>query len=134
MDKVVNLVEQFNKEFPNGDSLELAQYIYAKAKEEQELANGVIEAHPTFDIESVSINLSKYPKAFANKLDELMETGAFDNRDEAKKWLTETPIVLELYYEKDQGLFAVESEALENCGVGDIVSPYSKKPIVTNDD
>ena len=30
-ERVLELLEQFNNEFPNGDSYELAQYIYAHA-------------------------------------------------------------------------------------------------------
>ena len=46
-----------------------------------------------------------------------MEQGAFDNEEDATKWIESTPIVLEIMYEKDSGLFAVESEAIEwwNC-------------------
>ena len=62
------------------------------------------------------------PIAFQAKIDELMEQGAFENEDEAKKWLSNTPIELEIYYEKDNGLFAVESEAVES---GTIYSPYT---------
>ena len=62
------------------------------------------------------------PIAFNAKINELMEQGVFDNEKEAKKWLRNTPIELELYYEKDSGLFAVESEAVES---GTIYSPYT---------
>ena len=33
-DRVQELLEQFNAEFPNGDSYELALFIYAKALED----------------------------------------------------------------------------------------------------
>ena len=93
---VIKLVERFNEEFPNGDSLELAQYIYAHANDEN--PDGVIQMHPSNDIETVEINLVNYPKAFQNKLDELMEEGGFDDREEAKKYLYQNPICLEVYY------------------------------------
>lgn len=127
---VIKLVERFNEEFPNGDSLELAQYIYAHANDEN--PDGVIQMHPSNDIETVEINLVNYPKAFQNKLDELMEEGGFDDREEAKKYLYQNPICLEVYYEKGQGLFAVESDALE--GGADICSPYTRKPMVEDFD
>lgn len=79
--------------------------------------------------ESVNIYLSreKTPIAFQNKLDELMDCKAFDSEEEAIKWIEETPIELELYYEKGYGLFAVESEVIEN---GIVFSPYSKDELV----
>jgi hypothetical protein len=55
-----------------------------------------------------------------------MEQGAFDNEEDATKWIESTPIVLEIMYEKDNGLFAVESEAIE-CDT--LVSPYSGERI-----
>jgi hypothetical protein len=55
-----------------------------------------------------------------------MEQGAFDSEEEATRWIESTPIILEIMYEKDSGLFAVESEAIESGGV---VSPYSGEEI-----
>lgn len=73
--------------------------------------------------ESIEILLdkNKFPIAFKNKVDELVEQGAFNTREEAEKWVSETPIELELYYDKDKGLFGVESGAVES---GCIYSPY----------
>ena len=56
-----------------------------------------------------------------------MEEGAFDTEKEAIEWIEKTPFVMEMYYEKGQGLFLVESEAIDNC---DIVSPYTKEELV----
>ena len=85
-----------------------------------------MKLNPTDRIETVDILLTEeeYPIAFRNKLEELMEQKAFGSEDEARKWLSSTPITLELYYEKDSGLFAVESDALEGCPEA-IHSPYS---------
>ena len=79
--------------------------------------------------ESINIILSKEntPIAYQNKLDELMDCNAFNTQSEAEKWLSETPIELELYYENGYGLFGVESEAVENM---EIQSPYSGAPIL----
>ena len=66
----------------------------------------------------------KYPIAFKNKVDELMEQGAFNSREEAENWVRKTPIECELYYKKHSGLFAIESGAVESCCV---YSPYSGK-------
>ena len=76
--------------------------------------------------EVIEIRLSreKTPKAFKEKLEELMEEGAFNTEKEAIEWIEKTSFVMEIYYERGSGLFLVESEALEN---GDIVSPYTKE-------
>ena len=78
--------------------------------------------------ETIDVFLTRktFPIAFQNKLNELMEQGAFDNEEDATKWIESTPIVLEIMYEKDNGLFAVESEAIE-CDT--LVSPYSGERI-----
>ena len=75
----------------------------------------------------VRFSREKTPIAFKEKLDELMEEGAFDTEKEAIEWIEKTPFVMEMYYEKGQGLFLVESEAIDNC---DIVSPYTKEELV----
>ena len=79
--------------------------------------------------ESIIIKLTKEntPIAYQNKLDELMDYKEFDTQAEAEKWLSETPIELELYYEYGYGLFGVEAEAIENM---EIQSPYSGAPIL----
>ena len=83
--------------------------------------------------ESINITLSREntPIAYQNKLDELMDCKAFDTQAEAEKWLRETPIELELYYENGYGLFGVESEAVEST---EIKSPYSGAPILDEDE
>ena len=75
------------------------------------------------DYESINITLSKEntPIAYQNKLDELMDIKAFDTKEEAEDWINTHPIELELYYENGQGLFAVESEAVERTTIH---SPY----------
>jgi hypothetical protein len=83
--------------------------------------------------EVIEIRLTpyNYPIAFKNKVDELLEQGAFNTKEDAEKWVMETPFVLELIYEKHQGLFAVESEALENTTC---YSPYTIRDLVTEDE
>lgn len=92
----------------------------------------VIVANDIDDVETINIRLRKdhFPKLFQKKLDELLESGAFDNEESATRWIEETPITLELFYEKDSGLFAVEMEAVDT---DNIVSPYSQKTIVVSD-
>ena len=76
------------------------------------------------EVIEVRLSREKTPKAFKEKLEELMEEGAFNTEKEAIEWIEKTPFVMEIYYERGSGLFLVESEALEN---GDIVSPYTKE-------
>ena len=85
-----------------------------------------MKLNPTFAIETVEVRLTpeKYPIAYQNKLDELMEQGAFDTKEEAEKWIRESTFVLELYYQKHHGLFAVESDALESA-FETMSSPYN---------
>lgn len=42
--RIVELMEQFNSEFPNGDSLELAQFMYAHGFDDGYLA-GIVSEH-----------------------------------------------------------------------------------------
>ena len=79
------------------------------------------------EVIEVRLSREKTPITFKNKLEELMEEGAFDTEKEAIEWIEKTPFVMEMYYEKSHGLFLVESEALEGGG---IASPYTKEELV----
>lgn len=83
--------------------------------------------------ETIAVLLTRksFPIAFQNKLNELMEQGAFDSEEEATRWIESNPFILEIMYEKHSGLFAVESEAIES---GIIVSPYSGEEIEIEND
>lgn len=74
----------------------------------------------------VLLTPEKYPIAFKNKVDELMEQEAFDTKEEAEHWVRTTPIGLEIFYEKHSGLFAIESDAVES---GCCTSPYTQMDI-----
>lgn len=78
------------------------------------------------EVIEVRLSREKTPIAFQNKLNELMEQGAFETEEEAIYWIESNPFLLELMYEKDAGLFAVESEAIEGFS---LVSPYTQEPI-----
>jgi hypothetical protein len=73
----------------------------------------------------IILNENKYPIAHQKKLEELMEQGAFESVEAAKEWINTTPIELELYYEKNSGLFAVEAEAVESIS-HTLCSPYTQ--------
>lgn len=91
---------------------------------------GTLMAQPAGEEEVIDVHLGivNYPKAYNAKVEELVEEGAFPTETEARSWVRQTPITLELIYEKGHGLFAVESEAIESGG---IISPYTGKEIVT---
>lgn len=74
------------------------------------------------EMEFVEVFLTKEqtPIAYEAKKKELMENGLSEK--EAIKFLLETPFIMELYYHKDNGLFGVESEAVDS---GTIYSPYT---------
>lgn len=80
--------------------------------------------------ETISILLTpdRFPVAYKNKVEELVKSGAFNTEEEASEWVRTTPIELELIYEPDSGLFALESDAVatDTC-----TSPYSRTPIIT---
>ena len=79
------------------------------------------------EVIEVRLSREKTPIAFNEKLNELMEEGAFNTEKEAIEWIEKTPFVMEMYYEKGHGLFLVESEAIDSCN---IVSPYTKEELV----
>jgi len=67
----------------------------------------------------------KYPIAYQAKKEELMEDCGM-SEEEAVATMKDMEIELELYYEKGRGLFAVESEAVEN---NTIYSPYTREEL-----
>ena len=71
---------------------------------------------------NVTLTKEKFPKAFAAKVDELIEEGVCTTKEEAEAVIADMEIELEIYYEKGYGLFAVDSEAVNS---GTIFSPYS---------
>jgi len=91
---------------------------------------GALMAPPAGKEEIIAVHLGivNYPRAYNAKVEELVEEDAFPTETEARSWVREMPITLELIYEKGHGLFAVESEAVD---AGGIVSPYTGKEIVT---
>ncbi len=87
----------------------------------------MVKLNNSDEYESIgTIRLSKrmFPKAFSAKVEELMEQGVCKTKEEAESVVSSMEFELEIYYEKDYGLFAVESEAVES---GTIYSPYSRE-------
>lgn len=77
--------------------------------------------------EIIEIRLSpdKTPAAFNNKVKELVEECGL-SEEEAKREVLSMTFVLEVIYEKNCGLFAVESDTLDCSRVW---SPYTQKEI-----
>lgn len=74
--------------------------------------------------DSINIKLIDYPEAFKAKCEEFVEQGLATNIEDAKLQLKDYEIDLQLVYDKHNGLFAVEAEAVESCAE-DIHSPYT---------
>ena len=74
------------------------------------------------DVEVIDVYLDevKHPRAFKTKLHELIESGL--DEDAARKFIRDTPFVMEVYYDLNRGLFMVESEAVEST---EIYNPYT---------
>ena len=79
--------------------------------------------------ESIGVHLSEEdtPIAFGMRVKSLISSGL--SSEEAKKAAKE-PIELELYYDPDAGLFAVESDAVES---GIIYNPYTAELLQSED-
>ncbi len=68
----------------------------------------------------IDVFLQPNTQPYIARIAELVNAGMSEG--EAENYLSTTPIQLELFYSADQGLFGVESEAVESC---DIYNPYS---------
>lgn len=81
--------------------------------------------------ETVTIKLDrlKHPIAFRRATLSLMESGLSQN--EAEALIERQGFEMELFYEGDNGLFAVESEAVENTT---IYSPYTQDALLCSAD
>lgn len=70
---------------------------------------------------TVKLSKEKFPIAFENKVQELMEEEGLSRAD-AEEATADMEVELELYYHKGYGLFAVDADAV---GCSPIYSPYS---------
>lgn len=73
------------------------------------------------DVLDVYLSPDKYPETYTKKYTELVQSCGMTEK-EATELLKEHPIQLELFYSMDQGLFAVEAEAVECIS---IYNPYN---------
>ena len=84
---------------------------------------GELRINPAGEEEIINISLDKEhtPIAYQERIADLMDSGL--TFDEAKKMANE-PLEMEVYFQRDEGLFLVESEAVANT---EIFSPYTAK-------
>lgn len=78
----------------------------------------------------VIINKDEYPIIFNQIVEEQMSLGM--PREQAEKYADGLEVELELYYEKDSGLWGVDSQAVD--AHADLSSPYSKEPLEYEDE
>jgi len=72
------------------------------------------------DVIDILLTKERTPVAYERKIHEYMTRNG-TTRKEAEEYLKK-PIPVELFYSFDQGIFAVEAEAIESC---EIYNPYS---------
>ena len=89
---------------------------YSKTMQELKLNSPML-----YDSFEITLEENRFPIAFANKLKELQDMGVAEK--DARLQIAESPIELELYYEINRGLMAVEAEEVENSSA--IYSPYT---------
>ncbi len=77
------------------------------------------------DTIEVYLTPDKTPEAYQRKIHELVYLSGM-SREEAENYLSITPVPLELFYDIDRGLFAVESGAAECC---EVYNPFTGKEI-----
>lgn len=71
----------------------------------------------------VVLTKDKFPIAFENKVQELMEDCGY-SREDAEDMVSHMKIELEIYYHKGYGAFCIDSEAVASST---IYSPYTGK-------
>jgi len=84
------------------------------------MAKPIFPSSEFAEIFSFKFDKHKFPRIWEAKKRELTRNGL--SEEEAEKDLLEMRIDMELIYEEDEGLFAVESEAIDCV---DIYSPYT---------
>ncbi len=81
----------------------------------------------TEEVIYVTLNPNEFPIAYGKKLEELINSGM--DEEEARAVLLQ-PIELELYYDMDRGMFAVESEPAQEINM---FNPFTKEMLVNDE-
>ena len=107
------------------DEFDLETLIKIHDALKSDIEAGVADGYRLADVDEVEafdfyLDEAKHPRAFKTKLRELIESGL--DEDAARKFIRDTPFVMEVYYDLNRGLFMVESEAVEST---EIYNPYT---------
>lgn len=81
-----------------------------------------LKKNPAEEYESINIRLDKkkFPKAYAAKVQELVNSGL--STEDAETFIDTTAFEMEVYYSPERGLFLVEAEAVDAT---EIFDPYT---------
>lgn len=71
-------------------------------------------------IASITLDEILHPKAFKAKMEDLAANGM--DEEDAREFIEKNPIRMEIYYQKECGLFAIECDAAESSRIW---SPYT---------
>lgn len=85
-----------------------------------------VQSYSADEFESINVVITKdrYPIVYRRKMEELVEQGTYETIEDAEIDNPKIEIELELYYDKDWGLYGVESEAISSSAES-ICSPYT---------
>ena len=117
-----NLLNAMGNMMKNYIINEMTEDEIKKAEDEHNISKLSLNYEPEVLV-VFKLEKDRFPFAWNNKVAELMEQGM--SREDAEDAVSKMDFQLEVYYEKDYGLFAVESDAIE-CNAN-IYSPYSGK-------
>ncbi len=85
-----------------------------------------VQANSGDNFETINIVITKdrYPIVYRRKMEELVEQGAYETIEDAEIDNPRIEIELELYYDKEWGLYGVECDAITSSPES-ICSPYT---------
>ena len=117
-----NLLDAMGNVMKNYIETEIIDKEIERAEDEHNISKLNLNTEPEI-LGVFKLDRDKYPFAWNNKVAELMKQGM--PREDAEDAVSKMDFQLEIYYEKDFGMFAVESDAIE-CNAN-IYSPYNGK-------
>lgn len=90
-----------------------------------------VQAYSADYIESINVVITKdrYPIVYRRKIEELVEQKAYETIEDAEIDNPRFEIELELYYDKEWGLYGVESDAISSSAES-ICSPYTGESMI----
>ncbi len=91
--------------------------------------NELIISATEAEIIEIRLSPTTYPVAFERKVRCMMNSGL--SKEEAEEIILTTPIPLEIFYDIDRGLFAIESEPI---GYNPVFNPFTGEEIKKEDE